>query len=92
MIGQTLKGWREAAGMTQAEAARRLELSPGAVNHHEQGRNVPCPADVRRYAEIYGRPDGDLVSALLLLAGVGGAEGHGPNSSAITLRADEVTL
>lgn len=70
MIEMRLKSWREAVGMSQAEAARRLELSPGAVNHHETGRNAPSPADVRRYAEIYGRPGDDLISALLLLAGV----------------------
>lgn len=93
MIEARLKSWREAVGMSQAEAARRLELSPGAVNHHETGRNTPSPTDVRRYAEIYGRPGDDLISALLLLAGVDAIGGTDPRNTVGAGSSDsEVTL
>ncbi|MGH7867282.1 MAG: helix-turn-helix domain-containing protein, partial [Candidatus Dormibacteraceae bacterium] len=39
---------RRAAGLTQAELARRSHTSQPAINRYEQGRTIPRPATLRR--------------------------------------------
>lgn len=75
MVKEVLVRWREDAGLSQAEAGRRMGFGSTATIHgHEHGRTRVSPELLRRYAAVYGRPNGDLVSALLLLAGVGSGE------------------
>lgn len=70
MIGKMLKEWREQAGLNQVEAQLRMGWqSNGTVSAHETGRNIPSPALVKRYAEVYARSSDDLIGALLMLAG-----------------------
>ena len=41
MLGPRIAALRRQAGMSQAELARRLKLSPSAVGMYEQGRREP---------------------------------------------------
>jgi transcriptional regulator with XRE-family HTH domain len=53
-IGRALAGLRAEAGLSQAEAASRLGVSPPAVAAWEAGRRTPALKDVPRLAESYG--------------------------------------
>lgn len=48
-----LRQLRQAARMTQAEAAARLGIDRSAVAHWEQGRNGPSKRIMPRVAELY---------------------------------------
>lgn len=79
MLGPLLLSWREAAHMTQTHAQQRLGYkSTGTISLHETGQSQPSAVMVRRYAGLYGRPESDLVAALLLLAGVDAIGGTDP--------------
>lgn len=41
MLGQRIASLRQSYGMSQAELARRLHISPSAVGMYEQGRREP---------------------------------------------------
>jgi uncharacterized protein len=48
---------RQAAGLTQAELARRIRTSQSAINRYEKGRVTPRPATLRRLLEACaGKP------------------------------------
>ena len=52
MFGEKLKCLRQERGMTQAELAERLGVSPSAVGMYEQGRREPEGALLARIAAI----------------------------------------
>lgn len=80
MVTRLLVVWRQEAGLSQAEAGRRMDFGSTATVHgHEHGRTRVSPELLARYAEVYGRTQTDLIAALLLLAGVEG--GIGPSNS-----------
>ena len=65
MTAETIKQLREARGWTQAELARRLNISRNGVNTWEQGLSMPSPHFLVELAKIFS------VSTDFLL-GVGG--------------------
>ena len=42
MLGVRIAALRHSAGMSQAELARRLQVSPSAIGMYEQGRREPA--------------------------------------------------
>lgn len=45
---------REAAGLTIAEAARKLEITPAAIYQWESGQTFPDAKRLASIAEVYG--------------------------------------
>ena len=45
---------REAAGLTIADAARRLEITPAAIYQWENGQTFPDAKRLSAIAEVYG--------------------------------------
>lgn len=45
---------REAAGLSIAEAARRLEITPAAIYQWENGQTFPDAKRLTSIAEVYG--------------------------------------
>ncbi len=64
MFGARMAALRRQAGMSQAELARRLCVSPSAVGMYEQGRREPSLDRVVALSRLFG------VSADYLLTGV----------------------
>lgn len=54
MLGARITVLRREAGMSQAELARRLCISPSAVGMYEQGRREPAVETLIAMAEIFG--------------------------------------
>jgi transcriptional regulator with XRE-family HTH domain len=52
-LGQQLRYLREVAGMPQAEAARRIGVSPPHISNVEKGRDRPNEAIVRFYEQQF---------------------------------------
>lgn len=52
MTAETIKQLREARGWTQAELARRLNISRNGVNTWEQGLSMPSPHFLVELAKI----------------------------------------
>lgn len=53
-FGERLKAAREAAGLSQAEVARRLDISRQAVGQWEAGGATPNPETLAMLADMYG--------------------------------------
>ena len=53
-IGKKLKDLREARGLTQAQVAEALSLSPMAVSMYETGQRIPRDLTKVRLADFYG--------------------------------------
>lgn len=53
MMGQRIAALRREAGMSQADLARRLQVSPSAVGMYEQGRREPSADTLVALAEIF---------------------------------------
>lgn len=53
MLGQRIALLRRSAGMSQAELASRLGISPSAVGMYEQGRREPSVGALVTLAEIF---------------------------------------
>ena len=51
-----MKAWREDAGITQCELARRLKVKPSVVSQLESGRNAPTVDTVSAVAKALGVP------------------------------------
>jgi transcriptional regulator with XRE-family HTH domain len=68
LVGVQLAGFREDAGLSQEQAARRLGFSPAKLSRIEsgKGRKPPAEKDVRALLELYGT-DPYEVSVLLKL-------------------------
>lgn len=54
MLGPRIAALRREAGMSQAELARRLQISPSAVGMYEQGRREPSVDTLVAMAEAFG--------------------------------------
>ena len=54
MIGQRIAVLRKNVGMSQAELARALGVSPSAVGMYEQGRREPSAAGFVALAQVFG--------------------------------------
>ena len=62
-FGETLRHYRLACGLTQAELAERAGLSPRGVNDLERGaRTHPRRATIALLAEALGLSDGEQVA------------------------------
>lgn len=72
MIGQRIAALRKHAGMSQAELARALGVSPSAVGMYEQGRREPSAAGFVALARIFGVTTDYLLSGIP--AGAGDAD------------------
>lgn len=64
MLGPRIAALRKRSGMSQAELARRLRISPSAVGMYEQGRREPPAETLVQLAEIFE------VSTDFLLTGI----------------------
>ncbi|MHB1681924.1 MAG: helix-turn-helix domain-containing protein [Bacilli bacterium] len=53
-FGDHLAKARKAAGMTQADLAKRLSISVRAIQHYEQGRSTPPLPKLQKIVEILG--------------------------------------
>ncbi len=49
----TLKTARELAGLTQAEAAKRIGVTPDTVGNYERGKSYPDISVLRKIEEVY---------------------------------------
>ena len=76
MTAETIKQLREARGWTQAELARRLNISRNGVNTWEQGLSMPSPHFLVELAKIFS------VSTDFLL----GVESHTINVSDLSAK------
>ncbi len=54
MLGSRIAALRREAGMSQADLAVRLKVSPSAVGMYEQGRREPSVDALRDLADIFG--------------------------------------
>lgn len=66
-IGNQLRAFREAAGMRQYQAARRLGVSTASMCRTEDGRRIPDPEEVAALLMLY-RVNGENRESLLALA------------------------
>lgn len=86
MLGARIAALRRDVGMSQAELAERLKISPSAVGMYEQGRREPSADTLVALADIFqvstdylltGRPmeqsEQDVLSRMLLES-IGSAE------------------
>ena len=53
MFGKKLKMLRKKAGLTQANLAKKLGISPSSVGMYEQGRREPDSAMLIRIADLF---------------------------------------
>lgn len=53
MISKKIKGLREARNWSQAELARRLDITRNGVNSWEQGLSMPSPACLVDLAKVF---------------------------------------
>lgn len=53
MTAERIKGLREARGWTQAELARRMNITRNGVNSWEQGLSMPSPACLVDLAKLF---------------------------------------
>ena len=53
MTAERIKALREARGWTQAELARRLNITRNGVNSWEQGLSMPSPACLVDLAKLF---------------------------------------
>lgn len=54
MLGPRIAALRRSAGWSQAELARRLQVSPSAVGMYEQGRREPSAATLVAMSQVFG--------------------------------------
>lgn len=54
MLGVRIAALRKQAGLSQAELARRLQVSPSAIGMYEQGRREPSGQTLVAMAELFG--------------------------------------
>lgn len=54
--------WRAAAGLTQAEAADRLDCPPALVSHWENGRRKPSVESLGSLARVYALQAAEIAS------------------------------
>lgn len=73
LVGVQLAGFREDAGLSQEQAARRLGFSPAKLSRIEsgKGRKPPTEKDVRALLELYGTDPYEASVLLKLLQRAG---------------------
>ena len=54
MLGARIAALRRAAGWSQGELARKLQVSPSAVGMYEQGRREPAAAILVEMSRLFG--------------------------------------
>ncbi len=54
MLGARIATLRKASGMSQAQLAANLKISPSAVGMYEQGRREPSVETLAAMAELFG--------------------------------------
>lgn len=54
MLGSRIAALRRSAGWSQAELARKLQVSPSAVGMYEQGRREPSAAILVSMSQVFG--------------------------------------
>lgn len=54
MFGDTLKALRQSRHLTQAQLARRLQVSGSTIGMYEQGRRVPHGEMLGKIASLFG--------------------------------------
>ena len=54
MLGSRIAALRHGAGMSQAELAQRLQVSPSAIGMYEQGRREPSADTLVAMARTFG--------------------------------------
>lgn len=57
----TLKTARELAKLTQAEAAKRIGVTPDTIGNYERGKSYPDIPVLRKIEEVYGVNYNDLI-------------------------------
>ena len=57
----TLKSARVNKNLTQAEAAKRLEISVDTLSNYERGKSYPDVPIIKRMEDLYGIPYSDLI-------------------------------
>ena len=60
-IGENIKRYREAAGLSQSELARRIDRVPSLISAYEAGRAMPSWETMVRMAGVLGVTSRDLV-------------------------------
>ena len=53
MIGEKLRNLRKNAGMTQADLAKKIGMSPSAIGMYEQGRREPDSEILVKFSKIF---------------------------------------
>jgi transcriptional regulator with XRE-family HTH domain len=59
-VGENLKAYRIAKGLTQIEFAALCGISRQTINKHEAGRKTPLPQVLEVYAKVLGVSAVDL--------------------------------
>lgn len=57
----TLKSARVNKNLTQAEAAKRLEISVDTLSNYERGKSFPDVPVIKRMEDLYGIPYSELI-------------------------------
>ena len=60
-MGITLKSARVNKNLTQAEAAKKLEISVDTLSNYERGKSFPVVPIIKRMEDLYGIPYSDLI-------------------------------
>lgn len=50
----TIREWREHAGLTQAQLAARLDVTPSSVYNWEAGKSEPRATQLKAMARLFG--------------------------------------
>jgi transcriptional regulator with XRE-family HTH domain len=53
-VGERIRKFRKARGMTQAQVAEAIGATEGAVRHYEHGDRTPGPDQIAAIAEVLG--------------------------------------
>jgi transcriptional regulator with XRE-family HTH domain len=64
VLADRVRRYRQAAGLTQAQLARRLEVEQSTVSAWENGRKTPTIANVARIAAVLDVSIDDLVGGV----------------------------
>ena len=53
MVGRRIAALRKSAGLTQAELARHMHVSPSAIGMYEQGRRLPTASTLAALSQEF---------------------------------------
>ena len=67
-IGEAIKDARIKAGVTQAELAERLGISPQAVSQYERGKKNPRLSTIQKFADALGIDVSDLLDVVKIFS------------------------